>query len=139
MSNLCCCFILPSCGYLNYVIGLILYTLNKYKDTGGLMTEITRYIICSNVSCRRAIPYDAGALYQFKKDRCSPDLTLEKMLKEYKGDDHNCNNSPPPYCEKYCSGCGAENMFYCPHCKNGLFASDVQDYCGECAKPIPAR
>ncbi len=97
------------------------------------------YAICSKEDCNYSIAFDARNLdvfaYFLKKETAGD----KELFKVTEGD-------PIPYdtpelqkylpTDKFCEKCGSRLLFYCPHCKLGLFTIPDAKHCKHCRGKI---
>jgi hypothetical protein len=82
------------------------------------------FAICSNPECNYSAPLSVGGGLQFVLNHPNESSDSIKDI-----------DSLLPK-ERYCELCGAALLFFCPHCKKGLFSSPNTKYCRHCSKEI---
>lgn len=76
------------------------------------------FAICSNPDCAYSIQFASGPIAYDENTKFGDDFG--PTLPEF----------------KFCELCGDALLFYCPHCKQGLFAIPTVKHCRLCGKKI---
>lgn len=111
------------------------------------MSPMNRLAICSKYACDYSMSFDATGLimYDFYEyHRLHPEdeklNPFEASLKRkqdkqiYPFEKDKIESSLPA--NRYCEKCGSDLLFYCPHCKHGLFSISDAKHCNYCGKKI---
>jgi len=82
------------------------------------------FAVCSNPECDYSTSFSGSAALQFilehPKDSSGGLTSIESVLPK----------------DRYCEVCGAALLFFCLHCKKGLFTDPNAKYCRHCGKEI---
>lgn len=79
------------------------------------------FAICSNPECNYSTPISQGGILGF-------------LLKHAAEESEDISSSLPE--DHYCELCGASLLFYCPHCKIGMFTISNPVHCRHCGEKI---
>ncbi len=79
-----------------------------------------QFAICSNPDCNYSTPIDQGGILDFLLSHTDESKDIDSSLPE----------------DRFCELCGASLLFYCPHCKKGLFTIPNAVHCRQCGKKI---
>lgn len=111
------------------------------------MSTMNRFAICSKPDCDYSTSFDARDLLMYgfmeyhhthpEDDKLNPieAMMKRKQSKEIFPFDKSKIESDLPE-NRFCEKCGSELLFYCPHCKHGLFSIADAKHCNYCSKKI---